>query len=771
MASNDQVLKLLVKVEGELSKLNEVKKGIDDLKANLGSAGQSAQLLGTALGIAIPTTFIGALTAGIAAVKAFEAAQQAAFEEMERGRERIRGMEQDLLDAQEAFAGLARLKTLPLTQQIQELEQALIRLKTEQALVNQAMDGGVEAAKKYQDQINATTTAIEALKNMQRGAVQALKDTEALDFARAYGTQTDINKAKLIQLTDQVLAAHRAVGTEISRGQAEQIAKDQIRAEEQDKIRAEAEREANARDSITPMLRDQATLLQNIRQNQQLISEAPFMGADAKQVALLASSKVEMQNIARAIGATQAALKGSGLDATQYEQLEQRLQLLRFRFQQLGQQIPALGFGGGLRAELTQWANSFGTTATQVGKTIEGTIGASLQAVNQFLVTGKFNAQALLQQLVMLGLQLVEQMIIQRVMAAINAAAAAGQAAATGPVVAAAWAPAATAATIATQGAAAVQAPAAVAGALAAIMGTLVIAHEGGPIRRRRRFHDGGLADDEVPIIAQEGEIVIQRSVAQREGMAEYLLALNAGMLFHRGGDISAGFTPGARYHRGSGEKTLFDPLTDDPREFGGTPSWYTSPRGQGPIDTPYGSTPYGSWFDPTIEPGDLDFDTGPGGFGQASTIASGMDPQMHQYLGFQFGQFASLGYLPPVMTAGYLQGPTMIPTTFNPQGYPYAVPVGWSPTGSDYGIISGSRHMGVRKPKHEGGLISDGGSISRYHDGGSIGIPGAGKGAPGIHIYAFTDLKALTRHMAGKEGQKIIFDTVKGRRIDLGMK
>jgi hypothetical protein len=36
-------------------------------------------------------------------------------------------------------------------------------------------------------------------------------------------------------------------------------------------------------------------------------------------------------------------------------------------------------------------------------------------------------------------------------------------------------------------------------------------------------MHSGGLAADEVPIIAQEGEIMIQRDVAQREGMADFL--------------------------------------------------------------------------------------------------------------------------------------------------------------------------------------------------------------------------------------------------------
>lgn len=704
MADTDQILKLLVKVEGELSKFNDVQKGLNDLKANLGSAGQAAQLLGTALGIAIPTTFIGALITAINLYKQFEDEQDRIVEATNRAREAIHDMQTAALQSAEAFQKLNQFKTQPLVQQIATLEAALIRLKTELSL---AFQTGSKDAADLEKQIQAVGNALETLRALAKGAVIALKDKEALDFARAYGTQTDINRAKLVQLTDQVLAAHKAVGTEISRGQAEQIAQDQIRAEEQDKIRAEAEKEANARDSITPMLRDQMTLLQHIRQTQQLINEAPFMGADEKQRALLASSRQEMQNIAQAIQTTQSTLKGSGLDATQYEQLDQRLQLLRFRFQQLGQDIQKLSVGGSLRAELTQWANSFGDTGQQIAKTIEGTIGASLQSVNQFLVTGKFNAQALLQQLVLLGLQLVEQMIIQRVMAAINAAAAAGQAAATGPVVAAAWAPAATAATIATQGAAALQAPAAVAGALAAIMGTLVVAHEGGAIRRRR-MHSGGLAADEVPIIAEEGEFMVRKSVAQRPGVAEYLMGLNEGF-YHEGGDIE-------RMHDG------------------GEPEFSSR------------------WLDPATWVGGRD----PGEY----------DPSSYRYWSTFFRSLPfgmTPGYLPPPFTPGWGQGPTMIPTTFTPQGYPRAIPVGWAPTGADFGPISGSRHMGMRKPKHEGGLIS------RYHDGGSISGSGAARG--GIHIYAFTDLKQLTKHMASRDGQKIIFDTVNGRRIDLGMK
>jgi hypothetical protein len=87
------------------------------------------------------------------------------------------------------------------------------------------------------------------------------------------------------------------------------------------------------------------------------------------------------------------------------------------------------------------------------------------------------------------------------------------------------------------------------------------------------------------------------------------------------------------------------------------------------------------------------------------------------------------------------------------------AVPVGgWTP---EIGMknIGTSRHTPAMSEKHLGGLIS------RFHSGGGIG-----GGGGGVHIYAFTDLKALTRHMASRQGQKIIFDTVKGRRIDLGI-
>jgi hypothetical protein len=248
--------------------------------------------------------------------------------------------------------------------------------------------------------------------------------------------------------------------------------------------------------------------------------------------------------------------------------------------------------------------------------------------------------------------------------------------------------------------------------------------------------------------------------------MAEYLLALNAGMLFQRGGEVSAGF---AGPVPGSGTKDTF-PAWLAPGEFvlGRSAAQALGLDVLDRLNMLHGGGivhPARHYYQEAIE----EHLSGP----RWATL--GYDPQMGQYFSGAFGALASgslarltqiggLGYLPPTMTPGWGQGPTMIPTTFTSAGYPRAVPVSWAPTGGDYGVISGSRHMGVRRPKHEGGLIS------RYHDGGPVGSPGGSKGAPGINIYAFTDLKALVRHMAGKEGQKIIFDTVKGRRIDLGI-
>jgi hypothetical protein len=456
---------------------------------------------------------------------------------------------------------------------------------------------------------------------------------------------------------------------------------------------------ADTAKELSAALHELELVMNNIRAENTLISASPFLGMDEKQVALITNTEKQLENLQAELVKLKALQDVLPLNDPQMAQLKVKIATAENEFRKLGQSL--VGMTQPINAEMQKWANSFGSTAHQIASTIQGTINASLQSLNQFLVTGKFNAQALLQQIILLGLQLIEQLAIQQVMRIINHNAAIAEAEVAGPVIAAALAPAVTAQTIASDGGAAIAAPFQVAAAEAGILGILS-AHAGGLMRRY--FHGGGLAHDEVPIIAQEGEIMIQRSVAQQPGMADFLLGLNAGS-FHQGG-----FVFGGRYHDGGGGE----------REV---------------IHFPGGNVLPSHWA------------TDPGGlretFGQREAM-------------FLQSMWSGFGYTGPAGSPWSMQGPTMIPTTMGSSGFPMAVSLG--PT-SDIPLTGTHIHTPPKQTSHRGGVIS------RMHGGGSV----AGSGG-GIHIYAFTDLRQLTKHMASKEGQKIIFDTVKGRRIDLGI-
>jgi hypothetical protein len=455
-------------------------------------------------------------------------------------------------------------------------------------------------------------------------------------------------------------------------------------------------------------------------------------------IALLDSYVAEVQKLQQIIAALQAQKASGVLDPAQLEQVNQKLQQSNFEVQSLAQKVLALQQP--LRTELTNWANQWGTTSHQIATTIEQTIGASLQAVNQFLVTGKFNAQALLQQIATLGLQLVEQMIIQRAMAAINAGAAAGQAAVTGPAIAAAFAPAATAVTVATEGQAALTAPASFAAALALIEG-MVFAQHGGVI-------PGTGTGDTVPAMLTPGEFVVNRQSAAAIGYGN-LEEMN---MYAAGGRV----TPGRRFY--------------------GDWTWYMNPQGEMvPVQSDPGA---GSPILTSDYPFSWDGGDVPGG---GSPHSGGGSP----------GSPSGGGTLPPVPSGSvdlprYTRGPVgaMFPTLG------IAGPAASGGPGIWGGMANLALHSSVMQHwAHRQGYRSAGDWLRKSGftlpaRGGGQGPGGAGRGmtknfasggmvgggGAGVHIYAFTDLKALTKHMGSREGQKIIFDTVKGRRIDLGI-
>jgi hypothetical protein len=258
-------------------------------------------------------------------------------------------------------------------------------------------------------------------------------------------------------------------------------------------------------------------------------------------------------------------------------------------------------------------------------------------------------------------------------------------------------------------------------------------------------MHSGGLAPDEVPIIAQEGEIMIQRSVAQQPGMAEFLLGLNAGE-FHEGG-----FIPGGRYHRGSGG--------------------------------PSGSITGGQSFTGTgrfqiFNPNSPDYAPDLPGVGPDETGNTFDDPFDNPLAGRFFSGFGTSPF-----SGISVFGPTQIPTLWvdypGVGNVPMAVPVGgWQSDPTQ--PWSGARTQYLPKTKHLGGPIGRmhlGGSIGRFprmHSGGSLSLGGSTlhSGGAGGHvtILNFTDLRTLTKQLASAQGRKIIVDTVRGNRIDLGL-
>ena len=394
-----------------------------------------------------------------------------------------------------------------------------------------------------------------------------------------------------------------------------------------------------AQQDFNALLRETNALIESLRQKQELIKAAPFLGADEKSAALLSLYRQQLDAIAAAITTMRARMAGGSLDPAELARADAIVQKLVADYKKVQLEVDAINKP--IKAHLQEWVNSWGDASTQIAKTIEDTIGQALEGLNQWIVTGKFNLQSMMQSIEMLGLKLIEQLIMQRVMAAINRTEATSEAAIMGPAIASALAPAATAATVSSFGEAAFAAPAEYAAALFEIQ-ALAVAHTGGEIAFA---HNGGLADDDVPIIAQTGEIVIRRDVAQAH--RDFLLALNDAVPTH----IPAAHLSGNRIRRGGG---------------GGI--------------------------------------AGGGGGGSFIGVSG-------------FGSQTGTG------------------------------------AGAGSGNLYGRLYM-----KHGGG------EIGRYHNGGSVG-------GGGINIYAFTDLKALTRHMASRDGQKIIFDTIRGNRINLGLR
>jgi soluble cytochrome b562 len=314
-------------------------------------------------------------------------------------------------------------------------------------------------------------------------ALQKVLDAQALLHAETYGSDADIYKAKWIATYHSIADEAKKVGDQNALSNLDQLTYEKLRGPERARELADAEKESGVQRDITAFLREDSLLMTQIHNAQQLISANPFLSADQKQAQSVPLIISEISQLNAEIQRGQVLMHGGSLDPAQYDQVGKAVDNLKTKVQLLKFQLQESSFSGGLIADLTKWTNSFGTAAQQIGHTIQGTINASLQQFNQLLLTGKFNAQQLLQQIAQLGLTLIEQMLLQRAMQAINHGQSVQLAATTGPMIASLMMPAATVVSIATEGEADVQAPIAIAAAIAASSG-LAFAAEGGLISR-----------------------------------------------------------------------------------------------------------------------------------------------------------------------------------------------------------------------------------------------------------------------------------------------
>jgi hypothetical protein len=181
----------------------------------------------------------------------------------------------------------------------------------------------------------------------------------------------------------------------ITQAQVNALADEQVRNDERNNKLIEDRKnlktgERDAHRDIVAFEREESSLLQTIRQNQQLIAENPFLSISEKnsETLTLMNSEIEQLNVKVAAG--QALLHGGTLDKATYDQVEPKVSALIFKMEELRLKTQTLTFGGGLGANLMAWVSSFGDQATQIGNVIQGTINAGLQGTNQLLLDSVF---------------------------------------------------------------------------------------------------------------------------------------------------------------------------------------------------------------------------------------------------------------------------------------------------------------------------------------------------------------------------------------------
>jgi hypothetical protein len=147
-------------------------------------------------------------------------------------------------------------------------------------------------------------------------------------------------------------------------------------------------------DRVSASLREQSSLLQQIRQQQQLINDNPLLFADQKQALSRASMVAEMAALGGAIAQNKRDLANGPFDESTHEKLQAQIKKDQAAFEALGLRISAIDHPFG--AELVRWVDSLGASAQGAARLITGTLQTALDGVSQSitgLITGTENWQ------------------------------------------------------------------------------------------------------------------------------------------------------------------------------------------------------------------------------------------------------------------------------------------------------------------------------------------------------------------------------------------
>jgi hypothetical protein len=342
------------------------------------------------------------------------------------------------------------------------------QLQNALSVLHQMVDGFFQAwgaAVKLQDAVRGIAPAAAE-------AIAAVRDKIKLLNDEASGNQEAVAADRAKVAYDEIYKT--LVAKKVPEAEAVALAKEYSTAVEGAALHAQGLKTAHA--DVAAAMREEETIIQRIRDNQQLIQANPFLSADQKEGQSLASMLQEVQALETELTKLQS-LRAGPLDPPQLEQVNQKIQQTQFEISLLGLKIA--GLQAPLQTGLIQWANSFGTAIQQVTNAITGTLNTAISGTSSALtglIFGTKNwqqaflqaAESIVQSIIKIALQFVISRLLMSVLDRQAGATDAGAATAQASIAAAAWAGPATSASIATFGAAAATGLSAYLSALAA---------------------------------------------------------------------------------------------------------------------------------------------------------------------------------------------------------------------------------------------------------------------------------------------------------------